>query len=230
MIPIHDSVNQHFKDIDHDENLLDVTYENAQARERTQILMDLANQLGGFVVGTGDLSEAALGWCTFNGDHMSMYHVNVGVPKTLVRYIIEWCADAEFTAEISRVLRDICAVPISPELLPVGVDGAVQQITEDIVGPYELHDYFLYQMIRHGQRPAKILYLAELAFANRYDRSTILRWLEMFVRRFFSQQFKRSAMPDGPKVGSVALSPRGDWRMPSDASAAVWLTEIKSLQ
>ena len=229
VIPIHDAVKQHFKAIDHDENLLDVTYENAQARERTQILMDLANKLGGFVVGTGDLSEAALGWCTFNGDHMSMYHVNVGVPKTLVRFIIEWCADAEFSAEIAAVLRDICAVPISPELLPVGADGGVQQITEDIVGPYELHDYFLFQMVRHGQRPAKILYLAELAFANRYDRATILRWLEVFVTRFFSQQFKRSAMPDGPKVGSVALSPRGDWRMPSDASAAAWLAEIKSL-
>jgi len=230
VIPIHDAVKQHFKDIGHDENLLDITYENAQARERTQILMDLANQLGGFVVGTGDLSEAALGWCTFNGDHMSMYHVNVGVPKTLVRYIIEWCADAEFSKEIAEVLRDICAVPISPELLPVAADGAVQQITEDIVGPYELHDYFLYQMIRHGQRPSKILYMAEMAFVNRYDRATILGWLEVFINRFFSQQFKRSAMPDGPKVGSVALSPRGDWRMPSDASAAVWLEEIKTLQ
>jgi NAD+ synthase (glutamine-hydrolysing) len=230
VIPIHEAVKQHFKDIDHDENLLDVTYENTQARERTQILMDLANQLGGFVVGTGDLSEAALGWCTFNGDHMSMYHVNVGVPKTLVRFIIEWCADAEFAAEIAAVLRDISSIPISPELLPVGADGELQQMTEDIVGPYELHDYFLYQMVRHGQRPAKILYLAELAFANRYDRSTILQWLEMFIRRFFSQQFKRSAMPDGPKVGSVALSPRGDWRMPSDASAEAWLAELKSLQ
>jgi len=229
VIPIHAAVKQHFKDIDHDESLLDITYENAQARERTQILMDLANQLGGFVVGTGDLSEAALGWCTFNGDHMSMYHVNVGVPKTLVRFLIEWCADAEFAAKISAVLRDISAMPISPELLPVGADGESAQMTEDIVGPYELHDYFLYQMVRHGQRPAKILYLAELAFANRYDRSTILRWLEVFIRRFFSQQFKRSAMPDGPKVGSVALSPRGDWRMPSDASAEAWLAEIKSL-
>ena len=230
VIPIHDAVKQHFNDIDHDENLLDVTYENTQARERTQILMNLANQYGGFVVGTGDLSEAALGWCTFNGDHMSMYHVNVGVPKTLVRFIIEWCAEVEFSAETSAVLRDICATPISPELLPVGADGELQQITEDIVGPYELHDYFLFQMVRHGQRPAKILYLTELAFSNRYDRSTILRWLEVFVKRFFSQQFKRSAMPDGPKVGSVALSPRGDWRMPSDASAAEWLTELEALR
>jgi NAD+ synthase (glutamine-hydrolysing) len=230
IIPIHDAVKQHFKDIDHDENLLDITYENTQARERTQILMDLANQLGGFVVGTGDLSEAALGWCTFNGDHMSMYHVNIGVPKTLVRYMIEWCADAEFTAEISAVLRDIIAVPISPELLPVGADGELQQMTESILGPYELHDYFLFQMVRHGQRPAKIFYLAELAFADRYDRATILRCLEVFIKRFFSQQFKRSAMPDGPKVGSVALSPRGDWRMPSDASAEAWLAELKAFQ
>ena len=230
VIPIHDAVKQHFNDIGHDENLLDVTYENAQARERTQILMDLANQCGGFVVGTGDLSEAALGWCTFNGDHMSMYHVNVGVPKTLVRYIIEWCAEVAFSGETSAVLSDICATPITPELLPMGADEQHQQITEDIVGPYELHDYFLYQMVRHGQRPAKILYLAELAFGDRYDRSTILRWLEVFVKRFFSQQFKRSAMPDGPKVGSVALSPRGDWRMPSDASAAEWLAEIGALR
>ena len=229
VIPIHDATKQHFKDIDHDPNLLDITYENAQARERTQILMDLGNQVSGFVVGTGDLSEAALGWCTFNGDHMSMYHVNVGVPKTLVSFIIEWCADAEFSGEAAAVLRDICAVPISPELLPVGDDGAVQQRTEDIIGPYELHDYFLFQMVRHGHGPAKILYLAELAFANRYDRLTLLRWLEVFVQRFFSQQFKRSAMPDGPKVGSVALSPRGDWRMPSDASAASWLAQIKNL-
>lgn len=229
VVPIHDAIKQHFKDIDHDPNLLDITYENAQARERTQILMDLGNQMGGFVVGTGDLSEAALGWCTFNGDHMSMYHVNVGVPKTLVSYMIEWCADAEFSGETAAVLRDICAVPISPELLPVGADGALQQRTEDIIGPYELHDYFLFQMVRHGHRPAKILYLAELAFATRYDRLTLLRWLEVFIKRFFSQQFKRSAMPDGPKVGSVALSPRGDWRMPSDASAATWLAEIKAL-
>jgi NAD+ synthase (glutamine-hydrolysing) len=229
VIPIHDATRQHFKDIDHDPNLLDITYENTQARERTQILMDLGNQLGGFVVGTGDLSEAALGWCTFNGDHMSMYHVNIGVPKTLVSFIIEWCADAEFSGETAAVLRDICAVPISPELLPVGDDGALQQRTEDIIGPYELHDYFLFQMVRHGHRPAKILYLAELAFGRRYDRLTLLHWLEIFVTRFFGQQFKRSAMPDGPKVGSVALSPRGDWRMPSDASADTWLAEIKAL-
>ena len=229
VIPIHDAVKGHFRDIGHDENVLDVTYENAQARERTQVLMDLANELGGLVVGTGDLSEAALGWCTFNGDHMSMYHVNVGVPKTLVRYIIEWCAEAEFSGKTSDVLRDICATPVSPELLPMGTDGKHLQVTEDIVGPYELHDYFLFQMVRHGQRPAKIFYLAELAFGDRYDRSTLLRWLEVFVKRFFSQQFKRSAMPDGPKVGSVALSPRGDWRMPSDGVASAWLAEISTL-
>jgi len=229
VIPIHDAIEQHFRDIGHDENVHDVTYENAQARERTQILMDLANKVGGFVVGTGDLSEAALGWCTFNGDHMSMYHVNAGIPKTLVRYLIDWCADAEFSGAPAQVLHDIAHTPISPELLPTTDDGKQHQQTEDVVGPYELHDYFLYHVVRHGARPAKVLYLAELAFAGRHPRAVILRWLEVFVRRFFSQQFKRSAMPDGPKVGSVALSPRGDWRMPSDASAAEWLAEIASL-
>lgn len=230
IIPIHDAIKQHFADIGHDERVHDVTYENAQARERTQILMDLANKIGGFVVGTGDLSESALGWCTFNGDHMSMYHVNAGIPKTLVRYLIDWCADSEFTGETSRVLHDIADTPISPELLPTTVDGRQNQQTEDVVGPYELHDYFLYHLVRHGSRPARILYLAELAFAGRHNRAVILRWLEVFFRRFFSQQFKRSAMPDGPKVGSVALSPRGDWRMPSDASSAEWLAEIASLR
>lgn len=230
VIPIHDAIKQHFRDIGHDERVHDVTYENAQARERTQILMDLANKAGGFVVGTGDLSEAALGWCTFNGDHMSMYHVNSGIPKTLVRYLIDWCADAEFSGATATVLHDIAATPISPELLPTTTDGKQLQETEDVVGPYELHDYFLYQIVRHGFRPAKVLYLAELAFAGKYPRDTLLQWLETFVRRFFSQQFKRSAMPDGPKVGSVALSPRGDWRMPSDASVSAWLDEIKALQ
>jgi NAD+ synthase (glutamine-hydrolysing) len=191
--------------------------------------MDLANKCGGFVVGTGDLSEAALGWCTFNGDHMSMYHVNVGIPKTLVRFVIEWCADTQFTGEAAAVLRDISAGPISPELLPISAEG-VQQRTEDAIGPYELHDFFLFHMVRHGSPPAKILYLAELAFAKRYDRSVLIRWLEVFINRFFSQQFKRSAMPDGPKVGSVALSPRGDWRMPSDASGETWLAEIRALR
>jgi NAD+ synthase (glutamine-hydrolysing) len=229
VIPIHEATSQHFKDINHDPETLDVTYENSQARERTQILMDLANKCGGFVVGTGDLSEAALGWCTFNGDHMSMYHVNVGIPKTLVRFVIEWCADTQFTGEAAAVLRDISAGPISPELLPISAEG-VQQRTEDAIGPYELHDFFLFHMVRHGSPPAKILYLAELAFAKRYDRSVLIRWLEVFINRFFSQQFKRSAMPDGPKVGSVALSPRGDWRMPSDASGETWLAEIRALR
>lgn len=230
VIPIHTAVGQHFKDIGHDEGLHDITYENAQARERTQILMDVANQVNGFVVGTGDLSEAALGWCTFNGDHMSMYHVNAGVPKTLVRYLIDWCAETVFAGPTAKVLHEIAATPISPELLPITEDGGQPQQTEDTVGPYELHDFFLYHFLRHGSRPAKVMHFAELAFAGRYDRAIILKWLEVFYRRFFSQQFKRSAMPDGPKIGSVALSPRGDWRMPSDASAAEWLAEIAILQ
>jgi NAD+ synthase (glutamine-hydrolysing) len=229
-IPIHPAIEQHFRDIGHDPRVHDITYENSQARERTQILMDLANKVGGFVIGTGDLSEAALGWCTFNGDHMSMYHVNAGIPKTLVRYLIDWCADTEFSGVTGKVLHDIADTPISPELLPITAKGQQHQKTEDVVGPYELHDYFLYHVVRHGARPAKVLYLAELAFAGRHPRGVILRWLEVFVRRFFSQQFKRSAMPDGPKVGSVALSPRGDWRMPSDASPAEWLAEIAVLR
>lgn len=229
VIPIEAAVRQHFRDIGHNPNVHDVTYENAQARERTQILMNLANKLSGFVVGTGDLSESALGWCTFNGDHMSMYHVNAGVPKTLVRYLIDWCADTEFSGAPAEVLHDIAATPISPELLPINTAGHQHQQTEDVVGPYELHDYFLFHIVRHGTRPGKVLYLAEMAFAGRYSRALILRWLEVFLRRFFSQQFKRSVMPDGPKVGSVALSPRGDWRMPSDAAAAVWLEELASL-
>jgi len=230
VIPIHEAVKQHFKDIGHPEDRYDVTYENSQARERTQILMDLANKTDGFVVGTGDLSESALGWCTFNGDHMSMYHVNAGVPKTLVSYLIQWCADSKFEGDISRILHDIIDTPISPELLPVNHEGAQEQQTEDVVGPYELHDFFLYHVIRHGSCPSKVLYLAEMAFAERFNRQTILKWLEVFIRRFFSQQFKRNAMPDGPKVGSVALSPRGDWRMPSDASASDWLSEIQALR
>ena len=230
VIPINAAVEQHFKDIGHAEGVYDITYENAQARERTQILMDVANQAGGFVVGTGDLSEAALGWCTFNGDHMSMYHVNAGVPKTLVRYLIDWCADTVFAGPTGEVLHEIAATPISPELLPLTHDGAQPQQTEDTVGPYELHDYFLYHFLRHGTRPAKVLYFAEIAFAGRYEKAILLKWLEVFCRRFFSQQFKRSAMPDGPKIGSVALSPRGDWRMPSDASAREWLAEIATLR
>jgi NAD+ synthase (glutamine-hydrolysing) len=207
-----------------------VTYENAQARERTQILMDVANQVGGLVVGTGDLSELALGWLTYSGDHMSMYHVNAGVPKTLVRYLIEWVADEEWSGHrAAAVLRDIIATPITPELLPLDADGSLAQKTEDAIGPYELHDFFLYQAVRFQFPPAKVFALARLAFAGAYSEDEILRWLEVFYRRFFSQQFKRSAMPDGPKVGSVALSPRGDWRMPSDASAALWLDELKAV-
>lgn len=215
-IPIGPSVNQHFSDIGHPDGKHDVTFENAQARERTQVLMDVANQTGGIVVGTGDLSEAALGWCTFNGDHMSMYHVNAGVPKTLVRYLIEWCAAELYVAEAGAILHDIIDTPISPELLPVGADGALAQMTENTVGPYDLHDFFIFHFVRHGCSAAKIRFLASVAFAGHYDDEVIARWLEVFMKRFAQSQFKRSSMPDGPKVGTVALSPRGDWRMPSD--------------
>lgn len=225
-ISISASVRQHFDDIGHPESKHDVTFENAQARERTQILMDVANQTGGFVLGTGDLSELALGWCTFNADHMSMYHVNAGVPKTLVRYLVEWGAAELFTGKESEVLMDISRTPISPELLPAAKDGTLTHKTEDLVGPYELHDFFLYQMIRCGSEPAKIQFLAEIAFKGSYSPALIRKWLAVFVKRFFAQQFKRNAMPDGPKVGSVALSPRGDWRMPSDVSPAAWLGTV----
>jgi len=234
-IPIQAAVSQHFRDIGHDPDQHDVTFENAQARERTQILMDVANEVGGFVVGTGDLSELALGWATFNGDHMSMYHVNAGVPKTLVRYLIEWCADEEFDGETAQLLRAISAGPITPELLPLR-NGQLQQETEAAIGPYVLHDFFLYYHVRYGYAPNKIFYLARCAFAgqnsqpHRFDDATILRWLEVFYQRFFAQQFKRNAMPDGPKVGSVALSPRGDWRMPSDVSPAVWLDALAKIK
>jgi NAD+ synthase (glutamine-hydrolysing) len=219
----------HFRDIGHDEGQHDVTYENAQARERTQILMDVANQVGGLVVGTGDLSEAALGWMTFNGDHMSMYHVNAGVPKTLVRYLVAWCADELFTGATAAVLRDIVDTPITPELLPLGADAQLEQKTEDTIGPYELHDFFLFQVVRYQFAPAKVFFLAQQAFAGVYADAVILRWLGTFYRRFFAQQFKRSAMPDGPKVGSVALSPRGDWRMPSDAVSALWVAAVERM-
>jgi NAD+ synthase (glutamine-hydrolysing) len=192
--------------------------------------MDVANQVGGLVVGTGDLSELALGWCTYNADHMSMYGVNAGVPKTLVRYLVAWCAESEFGGETAAILADICATPVSPELLPPDENGEIGQITEDHVGPYLLHDFFLYHALRLQFRPKKIAFLAALAFAGRYDDGEILRWLEHFYRRFFSQQFKRSCLPDGPKIGSVALSPRGDWRMPSDAGVALWLQDLASLQ
>jgi NAD+ synthase (glutamine-hydrolysing) len=229
-IPINDAVRQHFKDIGHDEHVHDITYENSQARERTQILMDLANQVGGFVVGTGDLSELALGWATFNGDHMSMYHVNAGVPKTLVRYLIEWAAESEYSGETSAVLRDICATPITPELLPLGDGEKLQQETEATIGPYLLHDFFLFQAIRYGYPPRKVFYLACRAFSDTYTPEVILSWLRTFYQRFFTQQFKRSAMPDGPKVGTVALSPRGDWRMPSDAASVLWRQECDLIQ
>lgn len=217
-INIVDACLQHFKDIGHDINIHDVTYENVQARERTQILMDLANKEGGILVGTGDLSELALGWATYNGDHMSMYSVNCSIPKTLVRYLVGYAASSEVDKEASDILLDILDTPVSPELLPKDEKGEIAQKTEDIVGPYELHDFFLYYFIRQGASPEKILFLAKHAFKGDYDSETIEKWFDKFTRRFFTQQFKRSALPDGPKVGTVSLSPRGDWRMPSDAS------------
>lgn len=221
---------QHFHDIGHDPAIHNTVYENTQARERTQILMDVANQLDGLVIGTGDMSELALGWATYNGDHMSMYGVNSGVPKTLVRHLVKWIAETRMDESVRATLLDIVDTPVSPELLPVSTDGAMTQFTEDVVGPYVLHDFFLYYILRYGFSPAKIYWMAQRAFEGEYDRDTLLHWLETFYRRFFSQQFKRSCMPDGPKVGSVNLSPRGDWRMPSDASAALWLQEIKELK
>ncbi len=228
-VDISESVRRHFEDIGHDENIHDVTYENCQARERTQVLMDIANQSGGIVIGTGDLSELALGWATYNGDHMSMYGVNCSVPKTLVRYLVSY--EAEHAEEkLSEVLRDVLDTPVSPELLPPSENGDISQKTEDIVGPYELHDFFLYYMLRLGFTPSKIYRLACLSFKGTYDKKTILKWLKVFYRRFFAQQFKRSCLPDGPKVGSVTLSPRGDFRCPSDASANLWLSEIGALE
>ena len=228
-IDIADAVKQHFKDIGQKEDCYDVVYENAQARERTQILMDVANQNGGLVIGTGDLSELALGWATYNGDHMSMYGVNASVPKTLVRHIVRYAADTAESETLKNALCDILDTPVSPELLPAQQDGTISQKTEDIVGPYDLHDFFLYYMVRFGFSPEKIFRLCEYAFAEEFDRETILRWMKVFYRRFFSQQFKRSCLPDGPKVGTVTLSPRGDWRMPSDACAKIWLDESERL-
>lgn len=230
-VKISDSVLQHFKDIGHDKNVHDVTYENSQARERTQVLMDLANQSGGIVIGTGDLSELALGWATYNGDHMSMYGVNSSIPKTLVRYLVEWFSEKEAgkgNKELSEVLKDILTTPVSPELLPPE-DGKISQKTEELVGPYELHDFFLYFMLRFGFTPEKIFFLAKTAFRKKYTDEIILKWLKTFYRRFFSQQFKRSCMPDGAKVGTVSLSPRGDWRMPSDASSKLWLDSLENI-
>lgn len=228
-VNIREAVNLHFRDIGHDPEVHDVTYENGQARERTQILMDIANQSGGIVIGTGDLSELALGWATYNGDHMSMYAVNASVPKTLVRHLVRYYADTCEDAKLSEILLDILDTPVSPELLPPK-DGVISQKTEDLVGPYELHDFFLYYMLRWTFPPKKIFRLAQNAFAGEYDDETILKWLKTFYRRFFMQQFKRSCLPDGPKVGSVALSPRGDLRMPSDASAAVWMEALEKLE
>ena len=227
-VPIAEAVNVHFRDIGQDPEEHDVTYENSQARERTQVLMDIANRTGGMVIGTGDMSELALGWATYNGDHMSMYGVNASVPKTLVRHLVKYAADETKDQELKSVLYDVLDTPVSPELLPPK-DGDIAQKTEDLVGPYELHDFFLYYMLRFGYEPAKIFRLAKRAFEGDYDGEVILKWLKTFCRRFFSQQFKRSCLPDGPKVGTVALSPRGDWRMPSDACAAVWMKELDEI-
>lgn len=228
-ISIKEAVLQHFSDIGHDAGVHDVTYENSQARERTQILMDIANKEKGMVIGTGDMSELALGWATYNGDHMSMYGVNASVPKTLVRHLVAYYADNCGDEALAAVLRDVLDTPVSPELLPPEENGEIAQKTEDLVGPYELHDFFMYYILRFGFAPAKIYMLARVAFAGEYSDETILKWLKTFYRRFFSQQFKRSCVPDGPKVGSVALSPRGDLRMPSDACARIWLDELENL-
>ena len=228
-INIREAVTRHFEDIGHDMDKHDVTYENSQARERTQVLMDIANEVGGLVIGTGDMSELALGWATYNGDHMSMYGVNGSVPKTLVRHLVRYYADTCNEKELADVLLDVLDTPVSPELLPPE-DGQISQKTEDLVGPYELHDFYLYYILRYGYAPSKIYRLAIQAFKSQYDRETILKWLNVFYRRFFSQQFKRSCLPDGPKVGSVAVSPRGDLRMPSDASGRVWLEELEGIK
>ena len=228
-INIKNAVQVHFQDIGHDPDEHDVTYENSQARERTQILMDLANKSGGLVIGTGDLSELALGWATYNGDHMSMYAVNASIPKTLVRHLVRYYADTCGDEALAGVLLDVLDTPVSPELLPPK-DGVISQRTEDLVGPYELHDFFLYHMLRCAEEPSKVYRLAKKAFAGTYDEETILKWLKTFYRRFFAQQFKRSCLPDGPKVGSVAVSPRGDLRMPSDACVRIWMQELERLQ
>lgn len=227
-IPIGADVMSHLHNIGHDGKKCDITYENAQARERTQILMDVANKFNGIVIGTGDLSELALGWCTYNGDQMSMYGVNASIPKTLVRYLVQGYADDTDNQTLRNVLIDIVATPISPELLPAAGNGEIAQLTEDTVGPYELHDFFLYHFLRYGSEPIKIACLAEKAFDGKYDHHTISKWLKTFIKRFFSQQFKRSCMPDGVKVGSICLSPRGDWRMPSDACVNIWLNQLDS--
>jgi NAD+ synthase (glutamine-hydrolysing) len=226
-INIVDACLLHFKDINHDPEVYDVTYENVQARERTQILMDIANKEGGIVVGTGDLSEIALGWSTYNGDHMSMYAVNSGIPKTLVKYQVKWIANNKVSEDVKDILLDILDTPVSPELLPTHKGGEIAQKTEDHIGPYELHDFFLYHMVRYGAPPQKVIFLAKQAFGEKYSEGEIKKWLKLFYKRFFSQQFKRSCMPDGPKVGTICLSPRGDWRMPSDASVNAWIEQLE---
>lgn len=229
-IPIREAALQHFHAIGHNPDIHDVTYENTQARERTQILMDVANQENGLVVGTGDLSELALGWATYNGDHMSMYGVNAGVPKTLVRVLVNWVAKSDFLESSAQdILMDVLETPVSPELLPPDAEGKINQKTEEIVGPYELHDFFLYYVVRFGFSPTKIFYLAQNAFQDVYEKPVILKWLKNFYKRFFTQQFKRSCLPDGPKVGTISLSPRGDWRMPSDASNHIWMEEVDKI-
>jgi len=227
-ISIKDACLQHFKDISHNPDCHDVVYENSQARERTQILMDIANQTGGLVIGTGDLSELALGWATYNGDHMSMYGINASIPKTLIKHLVRWIALNSSDDSVKTTLLDIIDTPISPELIPADENGNIKQKTEDLVGPYELHDFFLYHFLRNGFSPAKINMLAICAFGETYDKATIKHWLTTFCRRFFNQQFKRSCLPDGPKVG-LSLSPRGDWRMPSDAASALWMEECNNL-
>ena len=229
-IPIKKAVEQHFSDIGHDPDKFDLTFENSQARERTQVLMDYAGKIGGFVAGTGDLSELALGWCTYNADHMSMYGVNCGIPKTLVRWMIDSIMEYDIFRSSSDILRDILDTPISPELLPPDENGEIAQQTEDIVGPYALHDFFLYYVLRYGFEPEKIFALACRAFENDFKPDVIKKWLVTFYRRFFTQQFKRSCLPDGVKIGSICLSPRGDWRMPSDTTAALWLRQAQSLE
>ena len=231
-VTIGDAVNQHFEDIGHDPNVRDITYENSQARERTQVLMDLANECGGMVVGTGDLSELALGWATYNGDHMSMYGVNANLPKTLIRHVVAYCADQadlQGQEKLAVSLRDILDTPVSPELLPADGKGQIAQKTEDLVGPYELHDFYLYHLLSNGYSPEKLYRLAKKAFKDTYSDRVLLKWLEVFLRRFFNQQFKRSCLPDGPAVFPISLSPRGGLSMPSDASSAIWLEEVREL-
>jgi len=228
-ISIAKACEQHFLDIDHDPTLHNITYENTQARERTQILMDYANKVGGLVIGTGDLSELALGWATYNGDHMSMYGVNASIPKTLMRYLVDWVATTQIETAAKATLLDVLKTPVSPELLPPNQDGEIKQLTEEVIGPYELHDFFLYYLVRFGFSPEKIYQLALQAFKDQYNEDIVQKWLKIFIKRFFSQQFKRSCMPDGPKVGSINLSPRGDWRMPSDAVAQSWIEEVENL-